>query len=49
MQGLTSEGIPTYHYHLVLSGVTLVRNNTEDVDYVFIFLCFMIFMDDNNT
>ena len=41
--------ISIYHYHLALSGVTLVRINTQDVDYVFIFLSFMIFMDDNKT
>ena len=49
MQGPNYEEILTYHYHLVFSGVTSVRSNTQDVDYVFIFLCFMIFMDDEKT
>ena len=49
MSGLTFEGILIYHYHLEISGVTSVRINTQDVDCVFIFLCFMIFMDGNKT
>ena len=49
MQGPNFEGIPTFLYHLTLSGVTSVRSNSQDVDYVFIFLCFMIFLDDDKT
>ena len=46
--GLIILTIPIYHYHLALSGVTSVRSKTPNVDYVFIFLCFIIFMDCNN-
>ena len=49
MQGPNFKGIQTFLNHLALSGVTSVRSNTQDVDYVFIFLCFMIFMYDNKT
>ena len=49
MQGPTLKGIPTFLYHLALSGVTSVTINNKGVDNVFIFSCFMIFMDDDET
>ena len=48
MLGPTSEEIQIYLYQLMLNGVKLVRNKLKML-IIFVFSCFMIFMNDDET